>query len=85
MTPKQWQGSGHDFEVVEQVDRIPEFDPRSGEHIWTIMTAYRWGGPDVERPTLDLENLLLIVGPACHFCEQAYSRGLATRRCKGHP
>ncbi|MEU4750022.1 hypothetical protein AB0F93_03440 [Micromonospora tulbaghiae] len=74
------------------VDRVPEYDPRSGDHLWTVTCAYR---VDPERFTgeragdgpalLDLENLLLTAGPGCFFCEQTWSPRLARRRCPGHP
>lgn len=67
------------------VDRMPEFDPRTGDHMWTMVACYRWGGPDVEKNMLDLENLLLLAGPGCYYCDQIYTPALATRRCKGRP
>jgi hypothetical protein len=78
-----WQSTGAQHEVPGTVDRIPDFDPRSGDHLWTIITMYRWGGPTVERPTLDNENLLSVMGPGCYYCEQPWSERLAQRRCKG--
>lgn len=78
----RWHSLGQTYRV-DQVDRVPDHDPRSGDHLWTIATMYRWGGPDIERPTLDQENLLLLVGPGCYYCEQTYTERLATRRCPG--
>lgn len=80
-----WQSTGQQHQIPGDVDRIPDFDPRTGEHLWTIITMYRWGGPDVERPTLDSENLLMVTGPGCYYCEEKYTRLLTQRRCKGHP
>jgi hypothetical protein len=79
----QWQSTGVKQEIPSELDRTPPFDPRTGEHLWTMITMYRWGGPGVERPTLDMENLLSVVGPGCYYCEQPYSEYLAKRRCKG--
>lgn len=78
-----WESLGEHQEVPGDVDRVPPFDPRTGDHLWIITTMYRWGGPDIEQPTLDAENLLLVVGPGCYYCEQVWTPLLATRRCKG--
>ncbi|MET0701675.1 MAG: hypothetical protein ABWY93_18650 [Mycobacterium sp.] len=83
MTEYAWQPAGHHQRVHGNIDRIPDFDPRSGDHLWTIATMYRWGGPTVETPTLDTENLLLLAGPGCYYCEQPYHESIARRRCKG--
>ena len=83
MEESAWFGTGEKQHVPGNIDRIPEFDPRSGEHLWTIFTMYRWGGPTVETPTLDVENLLSVMGPGCYYCESVYSDQLAKRRCKG--
>jgi hypothetical protein len=77
-----WVNTGQ-YQKVEQFDRVPDYDPRKGDHLWTINTMYRWGGPDVEQPTLDMENLLVIAGPGCFYCEKLYSPLLARRRCPG--
>ncbi len=78
-----WESTGEWVSTPGDVDRIPPFDPRSGDHLWIIMSTYRWGGPDVERSTLDTENLLSIMGPVCYYCEQPWTARLATRRCPG--
>jgi hypothetical protein len=76
---------------VDPVDRIPDYDPRSGDHLWVITTAFRvdparWSSPDpTVTPMLDHENLLSVAGPGCFYCEQVYTSLLATRRCKGDP
>lgn len=76
---------------VDPVDRIPDYDPRSGDHLWTITGAWRidparWTSPDpTVLPMLDAENLLSIAGPGCFYCEQYYTPLLASRRCKGEP
>lgn len=82
---RAWTGTGHHQEVPGQVDRIPDFDTRTGDHLWIIITTYQWGGPTVERPTLDGENLLAVQGPCCYHCEEPWSERLAKRRCPGHP
>lgn len=80
----QWQNSNF-YQPIEQIDRIPDFDPRTGDHLWCITTMYQWGGPDIEQTTLDRENLLCIAGPGCYHCEEPYTQQLAKRRCKGKP
>jgi len=69
--------------VPGQVNRIPAYDPRTGAHLWTIITMYRWGGPHIERPTLDHENMLALEGPGCYYCSEPYSEREDQRRCKG--
>lgn len=88
-TERQWVGTGHQQFVAEPPDRVPEFDPRSGDHLWVVLTMYRIdpsGFADASRtPMLDTENLLTVQGPGCYFCEEPYTPRLASRRCKGEP
>lgn len=81
----RWASTGFVHEVPTGIDRVPPFDPRSGDHLWVICTAYRWGGPTVETPHLDMESLLSISGPGCYYCEREYTPLLAARRCPGRP
>lgn len=88
MIHRRWQGTGEAIRV-DPVDRIPDFDPRSGDHLWTIGTLYRvvpeqWSDPTAT-PMLDSENLLTVAGPVCFHCERIYTQQLAQRRCKGKP
>lgn len=71
-------------EVPGGVNKVPDFDPQSGDHLWIIMAMYRWN-PGTESPMLDTENLLLIPSPGCFYCEEPYTPRLAQRRCKGEP
>jgi hypothetical protein len=80
---KAWVGTGQIVMVPGEVNRIPDFDPRTGEHLWTMITMYRWGGPQVEQHTLDQENLLALEGPGCYYCAEPYSDYTAKRRCSG--
>jgi hypothetical protein len=82
MTHREWVATG-DYVKIENRRPLPVFDPRSGEHLWAIFTAYRWGGPHVETPMLDGETLLMATGPGCYFCERLYTAQLAQRRCPG--
>lgn len=81
---REWVGTGETIRIGSNVDRIPEFDPRSGAHLWSWALLYR-ASPEkqVETPMLDNENLLLITGPGCYYCELPYSPLLAKRRCRG--
>lgn len=83
MDQSGWVGAGHNEYVPGMMDNIPEFDPRSGDHLWTIFVIYRWGGPHIETPTLDNENRLGVMGPGCFYCEEIYKPAIAKRRCKG--
>lgn len=70
--------------VDGNVDRVPDFDPRTGEHLWTWGVLFR-ATPGVEEPMLDAENLLRIAGIGCYYCERVYGERLAQRRCPGRP
>jgi hypothetical protein len=90
ITPRQWATTGDQQRVDPSmlVDRLPDFDPRTGDHLWMVMSGYRvvpeqWHEP-THTPMLDAENLLTITVPFCYYCEQAWSERLATRRCRGH-
>lgn len=82
---RAWIDTGTTHHVPNEVDRIPNFDPRSADHLWAIITMYQWGGPTVETPLLDRENLLSIVGPGCYYCGSDWSENKAKRRCPGKP
>lgn len=74
---------------VDKLPDVPEFDPRSGEHCWTMAVLFRvdpvrWTDGS-GRGLLDKENLITAQGPGCMFCEQIYTRRLAARRCTGEP
>lgn len=89
MVERRWEGTGHVVEVPGDVDRVPRYDPRSGEHLWIVSTMYRvdpvrMADPSVT-PLLDQENLLLTAGPICFYCEQVYEPRLLRRRCPGGP
>lgn len=89
--PRAWVDTG----VTEHVDnpfdinRVPPFDARSGDHFWIVMTTYRvdpvaFSSPDPAiTPMLDHESLVTVGGPGCFYCEQLYSPLLASRRCRG--
>jgi hypothetical protein len=57
-----------------------------GKHLWTVFAVYNIADPeDIYRHTanLDMENIVMIEGPACFKCERLYSRKLAKQSCKG--
>lgn len=90
MIERAWASTGHREHVSGlEIDRIPPFDPRTGDHLWTVVTAYRVEPAGFADPTatpmLDRENLLSVAGPGCFYCEQPYTPLLASRRCKGEP
>lgn len=90
MTDIAWGTTGQTVEVPGHVDRIPEYDPRSGDHLWIMTTAYRVDpqrltDPDAGPGLLGQENLLLLSGPGCYYCEQPYTPRLLHRRCPGEP
>lgn len=72
------------MEKVEgTTDKIPDFDPRSGNHFWIVVLSYKWD-KKYEESILDHESLVYTSPPICFYCEQAYTSLLDTRRCKGH-
>lgn len=86
---RAWVDTGFQQHVAASVNRIPEFDRRTGAHLWTVIQMHRvvpamWADPTAT-PHLDMENLLTVQGPVCFFCEELYSDRLDKRRCKGKP
>jgi len=86
-------GTGFVQQVREGgVDRIPPFDPRTGEHYWVFPITYHiadprkfYGDQSDGPPLLDLETLVQASCIGCWHCEQPWSERLASRRCKGRP
>lgn len=89
--PRQLRSTGRQLQVDNAFQRpLPEYDPRSGNHLWMVSTVFRvnpehWTEESTEIPLLDPENLITAIGPGCLFCERPYSKLLATRRCTGEP
>lgn len=87
---RAWVSTGHTDRIPNtDFDRIPPFDPRSGEHLWIVTTAHKvnpavWTEAS-HTPMLDRETLLSVAGPGCYYCEKVYTPLLATRRCTGEP
>jgi hypothetical protein len=82
------------FQVAEGgVDRIPDFDPRTGDHFWFMPVGYRVADPrrfyDPDPadgpPLLDQESICLVSGIGCYYCEEMWSPRLERRRCPGEP
>jgi hypothetical protein len=68
-------------------DKIPDFDPRSGNHYWIMITTYKCDPEKMlkgDGPAFfDHESLVAVLGPGCFYCEQIYTPLLSKRRCKG--
>jgi hypothetical protein len=79
-------GTGQYTQPLEIFDRIPEFDSRSGDHLWTVVSIYRIDPVRAMQGTsfLDTENLICITGPGCYYCEKMFTPQLAKRRCTGN-
>ena len=89
MIERAWVSTGQVAQVEGFESRIPDYDPRSGEHLWVVLNLYRvdptaYADP-TRTPMLDLENLISVEGPGCYHCEQPYTPRLASRRCPGEP
>lgn len=82
------KNSGMQARFQLDVDKVPNYDPRSGNHYWIVGLTFRVD-PTTWEPGgsvhFDLENLVLAVGPGCFYCEQNYDKRLVMRRCKGQP
>lgn len=81
--------TGFTQRATGHVDRIPAFDPRTGDHLWLFTMSYSVD-PELladpnHTPMFDLENLVQTAGPWCYYCEQPYRPALRHRRCKGRP
>jgi hypothetical protein len=68
--------------VTGATDRIPEFDLRTGRHLW-VRTALYQAAPEAEYPMLDGENLLTVSPMHCHYCKCRYGDTVARFRCAG--
>jgi hypothetical protein len=82
-------GDKQQIDPTTMVNRLPDFDPRTGDHLWMVLAGFRVT-PDqwqdkTHMPMLDRENLLTITVPGCYYCEQPWTKLLASRRCKGEP
>lgn len=76
--------------ATQGIDRIPPFDPRSGDHLWITTACWRvdpdrWLNPGGDPVHLDTENMLYVGGLGCYYCEREYTPQLRMRRCKGQP
>ncbi|MGH3680590.1 MAG: hypothetical protein ACRDT2_10135 [Natronosporangium sp.] len=81
-------GTGVQYEAPPDLNRVPEFDQRAGDHYWIVPVAFKtdpatWRAG--EQVHLDAENLVAVSGAGCYYCERPYSQREATRRCKGRP
>lgn len=88
MYESQFTSTGHSEFIEEAPDKIPDFDPRSGDHLWISTAVYKVNPEKMltgESSIMDHEVLLAIVGPGCYYCEQVYSPLIARCKCKGHP
>jgi hypothetical protein len=80
--------TGFTEDIENFKDKVPEFDPRTGDHLWAVFGFWKCNPAAMEKGEqliLDHESLLSISPPACYYCERMYSHDLFLRRCKGHP
>lgn len=67
-----------------ELNKIPDYDPRSGNHFWIMIISYKVDPTKFNESTLfDHESLVNVAGPVCFYCEEAYRKGMEHRRCKG--
>ena len=74
---------------VEAMNKIPGFDPRTGEHYWITIALYHHR--DIEKVIatadpvdLDKENHVSVGATGCYYCEEPFRPQLLRRRCRGH-
>lgn len=87
MASRRWATTDTTEEIPPEVDKIPDFDPRTGNHLWLMHAAFKvdpstWTGDT--KPHLNAESLMALAGPGCFYCEQPYSL-VKHSRCKGNP
>lgn len=90
MLERSWQPTGHQYKVSSAIDKLPDYDSRTGAHFWLVLSCYQILQPELTEdpthtPMLDIENLVNISPIFCFFCEEVYSKRLSFRRCPGHP
>jgi hypothetical protein len=85
---RRWSTTDVVEEIPSEIDKIPDFDARSGNHLWLMHAAFKvdpatWSkhGPS---PRLDSHALVALAGPGCFYCEQPYQL-VKHSRCKGRP
>jgi hypothetical protein len=84
---RRWASTDVAEEIPPEVDKIPDFNPKTGNHLWLMHAAFKvdpatWRS-DVS-PKLDGEALVALAGPGCFYCEQPYAL-VKHSRCKGKP
>lgn len=88
MVKSRWVPQGNPVEVFpSEIDRIPEYSPVFRTHLWIVTSVYQvdpaqWSA--VNKPILDQENLIALVGPGCYYCERIY-RVAKNTPCRGVP
>lgn len=87
MASRRWASTDITEEIPAEIDKIPDFNPKTGNHLWLMHAAFQvdpstWG-PHT-RPHLNSEALVAIAGPGCFYCEQPYAL-VKHSRCKGKP
>jgi hypothetical protein len=79
--------TGHTEFIEGFRSKVPEFDRRSGDHYWVIITTYNIKNPSTwgkdGHGLLDHESLVFVSPIGCYFCEQMHTPLLEKRRCKG--
>lgn len=81
------RSTGFTERVHDTRDKIPEFDYRSGNHFWIMITSFKVDPVKAiaGEQLMDHESLVNVIGPLCYYCEKAYSSTLLHRRCTGEP
>lgn len=90
MSTVEWRGTAEYVDVDGQVNLISDYDPAAQAHLWLVAVAYLvqprlWAQQQQDPPLLDQENLVLLRGPNCYHCDQAWTAELDDEPCPGEP
>lgn len=60
---------------------LPDFD---GRHVWVATAMWHLANPAASKFTLDVENMITLIGPQCFHCEQPWKPTIGSK-CPGDP
>lgn len=85
--PDRPAGAAGIYYEASQVDRIPPYDRKVRRHYWIVPVVFQIVDPHrLNGPVyLDQENLVLISGMGCYYCEREFSPRVAVTQCPGEP
>ncbi len=80
------------YRVDGALDRMPEWDPVTSEHLWVVSSIYRVNPVKAVEAAavgdgvlLDRENLLMVTPVFCMHCEKPCTGRNVADPCEGDP